>query len=191
MKCQNIKCEKEHDGSFGSGKFCSRSCANSRNWTEEDKVKKSLVMNGKGVLRPIRKFSTLKKLKVDKNKECLHCKQKTTNKLFCSLNCNRAYKKEQTKKKLIDLFKEGKLTYRSRIYNLLVERDGNKCSVCKIDKWQGKPIRLWVDHIDGNASNNTPSNFRLICPNCDCQSETFGAKNMGFGRRARGMTDYS
>jgi len=29
---------KEHDK---NGKFCSRSCANSRNWTESDKKKKS------------------------------------------------------------------------------------------------------------------------------------------------------
>jgi len=32
------KCGKEHDL---NGKFCSRSCANSRTWTDEDKKKKS------------------------------------------------------------------------------------------------------------------------------------------------------
>jgi len=32
------KCDKEHDK---NGKFCSRSCANSRTWTEADKKKKS------------------------------------------------------------------------------------------------------------------------------------------------------
>ena len=35
-KC--LKCEKEHDGSFGSGKYCSRQCANSRKITGEIKV---------------------------------------------------------------------------------------------------------------------------------------------------------
>lgn len=39
MKCGNIKCNKEHDGSYGSGKFCSRACANSRNHSEEIKKK--------------------------------------------------------------------------------------------------------------------------------------------------------
>jgi very-short-patch-repair endonuclease len=29
------RCEKEHNGSFGSGVFCSRACANSRTWTAE------------------------------------------------------------------------------------------------------------------------------------------------------------
>ena len=35
------KCGKEHDGSFGSGRFCSKSCANSRKHTEESRLKTS------------------------------------------------------------------------------------------------------------------------------------------------------
>lgn len=38
-KC--IKCNNEHDGTFGSGKYCSRSCANSRTFSEESNKKKS------------------------------------------------------------------------------------------------------------------------------------------------------
>ena len=41
-----IKCNNEHDGSFGSGKFCNRSCANSRTFTDETKIKKSLANKG-------------------------------------------------------------------------------------------------------------------------------------------------
>ncbi len=37
MICLN--CNKEHDGSFGSGKFCSKSCSCKRVWSEEDKLK--------------------------------------------------------------------------------------------------------------------------------------------------------
>ena len=33
------RCGKEHDGSFGSGRFCSRSCANSRKHSDETKRK--------------------------------------------------------------------------------------------------------------------------------------------------------
>jgi hypothetical protein len=42
-----IKCNVDHDGSFGSGKFCSRSCANSRKFTEDSKLKKSIANKGK------------------------------------------------------------------------------------------------------------------------------------------------
>jgi len=41
-----LKCNKEHDGSFGSSKFCNRSCANSRVFTEESKLKKSEANKG-------------------------------------------------------------------------------------------------------------------------------------------------
>lgn len=44
MKC--YKCNKEHDGSFGSGKYCSKSCANSRIFSNETKLKKSLANKG-------------------------------------------------------------------------------------------------------------------------------------------------
>lgn len=33
------KCGKEHNGSFGSGKFCSRGCANTRVHSKETKEK--------------------------------------------------------------------------------------------------------------------------------------------------------
>ena len=37
MKCE--RCGKEHDGSFGSGRFCSKSCANARIMSTETKNK--------------------------------------------------------------------------------------------------------------------------------------------------------
>ena len=42
MKC--IRCNIEHDGSFGSGKYCSRSCANSRTFSNESNQKRSLSL---------------------------------------------------------------------------------------------------------------------------------------------------
>lgn len=38
------KCGKEHDGSFGSGRFCSKSCANSRFHSKETKIKISKTL---------------------------------------------------------------------------------------------------------------------------------------------------
>jgi len=93
----------------------------------------------------------------------------------------------EEKNKLFDL---GQLVARRDIYKILVNRFGDVCSVCGISEWNDKPIRLWVDHFDGDASNNDPSNLRLICPNCDSQSDTFGAKNMGNGRKSKGLKMY-
>lgn len=45
MKCQ--RCKKMHNGTFGSGKFCSRSCANSRKKSELLRKELSKKMKGK------------------------------------------------------------------------------------------------------------------------------------------------
>jgi 5-methylcytosine-specific restriction endonuclease McrA len=128
--------------------------------------------------------------------ECVNCgttiayKGPSYRHKYCSLSCSATGRKTEKAATVATQFAEGQLTARRNIYKLLVERDGDKCSVCGIEHWNSKPIRLWVDHIDGDATNNTPSNFRLICPNCDSQSETFGAKNRGQGRKSKGLPSY-
>jgi hypothetical protein len=44
-----------------------------------------------------------------------------------------------------------------------------KCSCGLTDEWQGKTLRLEVDHIDGDFLNNLQENLRFICPNCHSQ----------------------
>lgn len=39
-------------------------------------------------------------------------------------------------------------------------------------EWNGKPITLEVDHIDGDWLNNLEDNLRFICPNCHSQEAT-------------------
>ena len=41
------KCGKEHDGSYGSGRFCSVSCANSRVHTVEERIRVSKKLKGR------------------------------------------------------------------------------------------------------------------------------------------------
>lgn len=47
-----------------------------------------------------------------------------------------------------------------------------KCEMCGITEWNGKPAPLELDHIDGNNSNHILSNLRIICPNCHHQTPT-------------------
>ena len=99
-------------------------------------------------------------------------------------------KRNGLKKKTREKFNAGELSNRRLIYSILVERDGNKCTKCGIVDWNNKPIRLWVDHVDGNPTNNMPYNFRLVCPNCDSQSSTYSNRNKGKGRTSRGIKPY-
>jgi transposase len=47
------------------------------------------------------------------------------------------------------------------------------CTTCGLGpEWNGKPLTLELDHIDGDRLNNELSNLRLLCPNCHAQTET-------------------
>jgi len=70
------------------------------------------------------------------------------------------------------------------IRNHIVESAGNKCCMCgwgEINPYSGR-YSLVVDHIDGNSTNNSPTNLRVICPNCDSLSKTYMGLNRGNGR---------
>jgi len=47
------------------------------------------------------------------------------------------------------------------------------CEKCGIVEWQGKLIRFHLDHINGNHTDNTVENLRLLCPNCHSQTDTY------------------
>lgn len=123
---------------------------------------------------------------------CINCNRLNTNVpntmgKYCNNKCQGEHKKKTS---IEDWLSNAKPIRRNLIREWLSEKYGYKCSCCGISEWNNKPITLWVDHIDGNATNNTPENFKLICPNCDSQQDTFGGKNYGKGRKSRGIAPY-
>ena len=52
----------------------------------------------------------------------------------------------------------------------------NECGVS--DSYNGKPIALQIDHINGDSTDNAKVNLRFLCPNCHSQTDNFGHKNI-------------
>jgi predicted RNA-binding Zn-ribbon protein involved in translation (DUF1610 family) len=51
------------------------------------------------------------------------------------------------------------------------------CQACGIKaEWNGKPIVLHVDHVNGDWLDNRKGNLRFLCPNCHSQTSTFAGK---------------
>lgn len=75
---------------------------------------------------------------------------------------NSDYKRTNLKKRLL---KEG-----------LIE---NKCQICgQLPEWNGKPMVLILDHINGVWNDHRRENLRLVCPNCNSQLSTHCGKNI-------------
>jgi hypothetical protein len=53
------------------------------------------------------------------------------------------------------------------------------CERCGLDEWNGLPIPLELDHINGRSSDNRIENLRILCPNCHAQTPTYRGKNIG------------
>jgi len=55
----------------------------------------------------------------------------------------------------------------------LIKKRGHQCERCELKTWQGKPITLEVDHVNGDRTDNREENLKLYCPNCHALTPTW------------------
>ena len=147
------KCGKEFEPIKGLINYCSLECRNSRDWTEEDKKKKSVSAKNSEKLK--------KQLNSIRTEEVYDKIVKTK-------------KQNHIKKILESNYKD--LSFESLRFRILYEQE-NKCNHCGLDKWLGKDIILELEHKDGNNKNNDRSNLEMICPNCHSLTQTWRGRN--------------
>lgn len=58
----------------------------------------------------------------------------------------------------------------------------NECAVCGMQPvWCGRPLVLVLDHANGVWNDNRSENLRLLCPNCNSQTDTFCGRRSSYG----------
>ena len=92
--------------------------------------------------------------------------------------------KHNQSRKLKDesVFVENSTYPRHRLKERLIKKNivPYMCNCCGIGPtWNGKPMPLILDHINGIRNDNRISNLRFVCSNCDSQLDTYKARNIG------------
>lgn len=80
-----------------------------------------------------------------------------------------------------DVFVENSTYPRHRLKERIIKENmiNYQCDVCGIDaEWQGKPMPLILDHINGINNDNRLENLRFVCSNCDSQLPTYKSRNI-------------
>jgi HNH endonuclease len=86
---------------------------------------------------------------------------------------------------LEEILVAGRLTPTNKLKHRLLEAGlkEDRCEVCSRETWNGEPIPLELDHINGRRDDNRLSNLRLLCPNCHAQTPTYRGRNIGGRKR--------
>lgn len=156
-------CPKCHALHTKNGTFCSRSCANSRKFSPE-----SIELKKRSNLEYYANLTADQKQQLNKQK-------------IEAYDFAAHQKLVQEKNRVKSWSRPYEQMHRQSLRKRVLHERNYKCEACGISNvYNGKPLSLELDHIDGDNTNNKIENLRILCPNCHSQTPTHRAKNIRF-----------
>lgn len=176
IKCKGCKGKLSFEQAAQKGKFCGHSCAAKFNNLGIKRNKKT---------KDNRNWAEILKIYNDNN---ISYRELQRTYRFGHSAFSRACKEHKFKKERIStkieriLNGSGEPHNRDHLKKSIIKHGyiKNECNECgQKPEWYGRKLVLILDHINGIFNDNKIENLRLLCPNCNSQTETFA------GRRKR------
>ena len=160
MICEN--CGKEHDGSYGSGRFCSKYCSIS--WSNKHRTSDRSLIN-KHISEGVRKYNEANPKQIiyyhyicEKcGKEFESTKIKNGRHIHCN-NCKRKVVHFQDVNSLTSIADCSK-----RTITKILERANKGCSICG---WNESTCDIHHIIPKSQGGTNEHNNLIIVCPNC-------------------------
>ena len=168
MKCD--RCRKEHDGSFGSGRFCSSACAYTREHSEEANQKRSKAMKGHHYNKGQVPWNKGKRVSEGRG-------YFATNKIPVQDVLDGRHPNMSSYDVRNKLLVEGILKDACMECGWSKKRPGYRFSTCQLH------------HKNGNKKDHRLDNLELLCPNCHSLTLTFCKSKASVGRAPRRTFD--
>lgn len=88
-------------------------------------------------------------------------------------SARKGFSHKEQRKPLLE-YLQGNVANSSKRVRLIEEGvKENKCEICGLSEWMGKPIPLELHHIDFNHFNNNLDNLQILCSNCHMQAHNY------------------
>ena len=166
MNC--MRCGKDHDGSYGSGRFCSSSCSHVRVNTAESNRRRSEKMMGHHYNKGQIPWNKGKRVGRRASPKCwgyVAPNKIPVSEVIAGLHPNMPTYVVRNK-----LLAEGLIEDRCSECGWSRKRDGYRFSTCHLH------------HKNGNKRDHRIENLVLLCPNCHSITPTYGKLKKSVGR---------
>lgn len=200
MKCE--RCESDHDGAYGSGRFCTKQCARGFSTSKNrERINEavSLSLLGRKTTREIRRKAKVIRAPrprgpLPKPKTCPVCQivYFGRTKKTCSVKCFVALRRTSKLERISAWWDSNSPTpfevvgyHLRQLREFLIARYGAcwECGWAKRNPVTGL-IPLELEHEDGDCTNNVKPNLKLLCPNCHSLTPTYRSLNNGKSKRS-------